>query len=158
MPANWISRDTYWYQHAGIVWLSSIDPGFIRLCLFVHSASFERMCERWQSTWSFRSFGTYDFIQKSTYLFINWSAIFEPEVCEIWWYFDKFPRIWERNDDFIWFPFMKLAYPFENKGHFRVRSQAGFPALPGWDAASGLGGGGGYQRWTLPVGGGQVGY
>ena len=23
----------------------------------------------------------------------------------------------------------------------RVRSQAGFPALPGWDAASGLGGG-----------------
>lgn len=35
VPANWISRDTYWYQNPGIVWLSSIDPGFIRLCLSI---------------------------------------------------------------------------------------------------------------------------
>ena len=122
--------------------------------LFVHSASFERMCERIQSTWSFRSFATCDFIKKSTYLYINWSAkSFNRKCVKFGGISTNFQRFPSENDDFhLWNQHILLkqrALLSPKPGRFPGITWVGCCQWFRW---------GEYQRWTLPVGAGQVGY
>ena len=134
VPANWISRDTYWYQNPGIVWLSSIDPGFIRLCLSI--------LYLWKD---FAKDGRAPRVSEALPLVISSYDIL---ICNLsnrkCVKFGVFRQI---SNDFLSkmmkFPFMKLAYPFENKRALLSLKPGRFPCIT-WV---------GCCQWFRPVGG-----
>ena len=135
VPANWISRDTYWYQNPGIVWLSSIDPGFIRLCLSI--------LYLWKD---FAKDGRAPRVSEALPLVISSYDIL---ICNLsnrkCVKFGVFRQI--SNDllsKMMKFPFMKLAYPFENKRALLSLKPGRFPCIT-WV---------GCCQWFRPVGGG----